>query len=1361
MAKDINQVERDFREEWRGFAPEVYANYLDQVTEDQRLELLCRIIIIELEYSFCPPSGRVEPVDEDEARATPSLALLLFRFPELRSKPEYVLKLCVVEYAQKLRYGKQAPRPESYLQLYEENPDRLLQLLLATEQKLPSVKPNADPDSALPNANDLTVKDEAGTSISLEQLPTNLGCFLLVELISRGGMGFVYSAIDLRNTASVAVKVMRRDDAWSVFRFQEEFSWLTSVNHPNLVKLYDACVEGDMRYFSMELVEGKVISEWFRRHAKRRDDPWKYLRQVLAQAASAVQYLHHIGALHCDIKCTNLMITSSRRAVLLDLGLAVREDSPNTEPGTFQYSAPEVVRGDGHSRSSDWFSFGLMIYEVIAGGFELRYTDGLAGQRVLDIEDVRRQMKHAPEEIVDLCCDLLADQPDERPEGNEVVERLGGELKNRMSWTHFVGRQKPLEKLQQASTALASGTSSSWIIEGESGIGKSSLIKRWLRSLPQSEYFVLHASCFRQDQTPNRLANSLLQQIFFKLQPLPESIWKPELEIRVESISKVFPQVKQLLEPGQYFSPPESRPNASAQMESQAFAMLSEWMQTINALRPFIIVVDDAQWADRASLSWLRRYASDHQFNVMLVIVDETSGLVFDSLYGEQLSSNEESIQTTRLQLDSLTEEESNELVARAFETTELSPSPRIINNLIERSQGSPFLLEELFHTYAYYANRDGISDDDWLHRSMLGSIRSRFSLLPTRAELILQYLAVAGRPLTFHQIETVTRLQPKSLQKLLNVLENQGWVSVRTSQIESSIDIGHEKFRQTILSTLPSERLKRRHARLARMLSTNVPPPWSRMGEHFWLADQFREAAACYLQAAQRAYATGALKEALEFMERAKHPLADRNDTESRQFKLLEANCLAGQGNAKAAARLFEQLAKTSEPSETPSLNAKTSEAWIHAGFMEDAMESVSSLLRDLSISDLRKSRRSKLRLIWKLSRRESPQHFLHSKSSAEPFDELYGTLNRIGFPMTFLDNQLGPDIILRMKDFAGTNGNEADKAIAALHYALLLLLTSRRRRREAIAWLRVGRILARRSQVPAAMGRYYFCYWLMYIQKGQRGAGLRIIDRSLDAFSQDPERCQWEIQFIQWCQLASFHDQASFKEMRRRSVRLREHAIESGDSMSQYLMHVLYAHESDLVEDDLEAAKNTLGIAQRAITSRSYQMPRFYLWLTESRHQLYEGNFESALHILDSDWRRMKQAYLLSHSHNLWLALKLKAACQLAKRDYQQAIKTASKLRGLKDRVYRAHGDAIELVANAGLGQKGNPEDWMRTAQTLDVLGQKTDALGLRWHASLRFNEGQIDDDYASGGLEALIHENVRNPNRFMNLVLPLPKI
>ena len=95
----------------------------------------------------------------------------------------------------------------------------------------------------------------------------------------------------------------------------------------------------------------------------------------------------------------------------------------------------------------------------------------------------------------------------------------------------------------------------------------------------------------------------------------------------------------------------------------------------------------------------------------------------------------------------------------------------------------------------------------------------------------------------------------------------------------------------------MPRDRLQRRHFRMARMLSTDVPPPWSRMAYHYQLAERFSKAAACYLEAAHAAIKDHAFKEALMFVEHAEHEDADRSDLEKDAVRLLKADCLAGAG--------------------------------------------------------------------------------------------------------------------------------------------------------------------------------------------------------------------------------------------------------------------------------------------------------------------------------------------------------------------------------------------------------------------------------------------------------------------------------
>ncbi len=223
---DLPELEQEFRQTWREYDVSRYASFLSRTSAANRLELLTRMLSTELEFFYQRPATEesVDHADDQDDRVSPRVQLFLLRFPDLRARPELILRLIVLEFALRLKYDAVPPNADSYFDLCPvHTQERLIRLLELTENKLHRAGYEQRTEDLPSRTNDSTIKEsEASISVTLDPLPYNLGCFLLVRMIGRGGMGYVHAAIDLRSTAQVAVKVMRRIDAWSIFRFIEE-----------------------------------------------------------------------------------------------------------------------------------------------------------------------------------------------------------------------------------------------------------------------------------------------------------------------------------------------------------------------------------------------------------------------------------------------------------------------------------------------------------------------------------------------------------------------------------------------------------------------------------------------------------------------------------------------------------------------------------------------------------------------------------------------------------------------------------------------------------------------------------------------------------------------------------------------------------------------------------------------------------------------------------------------------------------------------------------------------------------------------------------------------------------------------------
>src|SRR5882672_8217492 len=201
-----------------------------------------------------------------------------------------------------------------------------------------------------------------------------LGRYLIQSELGRGAMGVVYKATDSVLERTVAVKTvnmaLERDGADKYeARFLQEARAGGSLNHPNIVTVYDVGKAGEVAYMAMEFIEGEEL-----RTLMREGHPLPVARAVsiAAQVAEGLAYAHQHGVVHRDIKPANIMVVPSGPAKITDFGIARRRaTSELTQTGMLlgspKYMSPEQVIGKRADHRSDLFSLGVILYEMLAG----------------------------------------------------------------------------------------------------------------------------------------------------------------------------------------------------------------------------------------------------------------------------------------------------------------------------------------------------------------------------------------------------------------------------------------------------------------------------------------------------------------------------------------------------------------------------------------------------------------------------------------------------------------------------------------------------------------------------------------------------------------------------------------------------------------------------------------------------------------------------------------------------------------------------------------------------------------------------------------------------------------------------------
>jgi predicted ATPase len=227
----------------------------------------------------------------------------------------------------------------------------------------------------------------SGSAPSTLSPGTLFGSYEILQRLGGGGMGEVFRAKDTRLGREVAIKTLSPDRCCqpeALSRFEQEARSAGALNHPNIVTIYELGHVNGTHYIAMELVQGETL----RALLSSGPIPFRKSVAIAAQVADGLAKAHEIGLIHRDLKPENLMVSCDGSAKVLDFGLAKLRKPENTQGpdastaisedgtvmGTVGYMSPEQATGSEVDFRSDQFSFGSVLYEMVAGRPAFRKT---------------------------------------------------------------------------------------------------------------------------------------------------------------------------------------------------------------------------------------------------------------------------------------------------------------------------------------------------------------------------------------------------------------------------------------------------------------------------------------------------------------------------------------------------------------------------------------------------------------------------------------------------------------------------------------------------------------------------------------------------------------------------------------------------------------------------------------------------------------------------------------------------------------------------------------------------------------------------------------------------------------------------
>ncbi|MBI3131229.1 MAG: protein kinase [Acidobacteria bacterium] len=1079
------------------------------------------------------------------------------------------------------------------------------------------------------------------------------------------------------------------------------------------------------------------------------------LRSALRQLAEGLSALHQAGKLHRDLKPGNIMVDADGRVVILDFGLVtdLGPDHSGAHPtrvfGTPSYMSPEQGAGDVISEASDWFSVGVVLYEALTGQRPFRGTslDMIQRRQMEPLIAPDQLVPDLPRDLVRLCMDLLERRPAYRPSGAEVLQRLGtapvpAPFEPQPALQR--GREWELAELLQAFKGLQDGRPRTLALHGSSGMGKSHLLRRFLREVHRRDRgaVMLTGRCYEQESVPFKALDSLVDALSNHLFHLPEAEVKALLPRNPQALTRLFPVLRQV--PAFEVEERGDLPDL-LELRRRAFAALRELLARMGDQHPLILVIDDLQWGDLDSALLLEELLRPPDAPTLLLIFAfrseemDTSPVLLEML---------PKLAAVTIELGPLPPDEARDLALACMGTQDRAAREQAMQ-IVQEAQGNPFFISQL----ARYTQRRELSAVGGVEQV----VRAGVEALPPEARNLLEVISVAGQPLELPVIRKAAGLHGDGP---LVMLRAGHMVRMLGSAAARMLEPYHDRIREAVLGTLAPAALSAHHRALALAFEATGRLDPEALVRHFEGAGEPGRAAVYAAQAGDRASGALAFERAARFYQKA----LELGAPQPQALRVKRGEALAHAGFGQRAGRAYLEAVEGATPEDAMHLKRLAADRFIRSGHFDEGIPILKELVKAVGLRwpTTRLQAIGSL-LLHRIQLQLRGLRFEAREPHQIPAQELLRMeVCRVAAAgLSTVDPLRGIDFQTRHLLMALESGEPLNLARSL---ALETALRSAKGLAGAEVTARFQRTTlahAERMGHPEALARAYVAAGIVASSEGRWNEVSPWMEKAQAIADQHPQALVYDIHFAHFYGLGARLTMGHFDEARRRLPALLQAARERGDDFARLHFAAAIAAKLHLADDAPQLCRSELAEAEEGWSRAlgGFTMPDFYVLMTSIDADTYEGRPGEALARLARVAGPLKASGLLRVAglnltwHYLWALAALSAG--------PAHLPTARKAIAALEREKLAYGWPLaeQLRASAALlqGREAAALGHLRAAiPALERSFLMPQAHSARWALGHRIGgkEGKALLDQVAAWTQA---QGIKRPDRYFRTCMP----